>query len=106
MPWIYVGPALLIDRWPHAGLLIAAILIGLEAWHWRGKAFDRQFFRQATVFAGILWLIFGFYERQVSAVARAAGSTPLRLDMMVLSPILYVFSALALWTLYTRLRKR
>lgn len=108
MTWLYAGPAHLIAWWPYVGVAIATVFIGMEAWFWRrrGERFDRQFFRQAPVFAGILWLIFGFYEQQMQAITRAAGATPLRLDLMVLTPILYVFTALALWTFYARLTKR
>ncbi len=112
MQWLFFGPALLIARWPDAGLLIALVGITVQlALTWRaGGPFDRNFFRQAPVFAGLLWLIFGFYESQMQAVtvraSLSSGANPaLRLDLMVLTPILYLLTAAAvhsairqLWT--------
>ena len=93
--WIFFGPAKLIALWPYAGLAIAGGLIAMQAWLiWRArKAFDIGFFREAPVFAGLLWLIFSAYEWQMSAVAAKGGM--LRLDLIVLVPILYMLTAAA-----------
>lgn len=108
--WIFFGPAKLIALWPHAGGAIAAALMAVQAAvNLRaGVPFDKAFFRQAPVFAGLLWLIFGFYEQQFQAVMAAPlsvnatvnVSTPLfRLDLIVLTPILYLLTLFALWTI-------
>jgi hypothetical protein len=102
--WLFFGPAKLIALWPYAGVVIAGALIALQAYViWRAqKPFDIGFFREAPVFAGLLWLIFNAFELQMSAVsapAKEANSGMLRLDLMVLVPILYVLSAAAVLSL-------
>lgn len=104
--WVFFGPAKIIALWPYAGAAIAVTLIGLQAAVnlKAGSPFDKAFFRKAPVFTGLLWLIFGFYEMQIQAVlARPVGSdvpTLLRLDLIVLSPILYLMSAMAIYSLW------
>ncbi|MBL8525201.1 MAG: hypothetical protein JNN20_16040 [Betaproteobacteria bacterium] len=96
--WIFFGPAKLIAAWPYAGFAIGAVMIAVQAWrHLRlGRAYNQSFFREPAVFAGILWLIFNAYELQVSAIAAKSGDTMLRIDLMVLVPILYVMTTVAL----------
>ena len=110
--WIFFGPAKLIALWPHAGIAITAVLIAIQAaLNLRaGVNFDKSFFRKAPVFAGLLWLIFGFYEQQFQAVmvGPPSGNThiaaPLfRLDLIVLTPILYLMTAFALWAVWRTL---
>ena len=111
--WLFAGPAHLIALWPHAGIAVAVVLIAFQALllRLRGEKFERNFFRQAPVFAGILWLIYGFYERQMMAISAAAAADAntrslMRLDLIVVTPILAIFTGLAVWSLYTQLRKR
>lgn len=116
MQWIFFGPAMLVARWPDAGLVIGAMGIVIQAClGWRARrSFDRYFFREAPVFAGLLWVIFGFYERQMPTGAVAAtantGSAQwasfLRLDLMVLTPILYVLTAVAVYSVARQLRAK
>lgn len=104
--WIFFGPARLIAMWPYAGVAIAAGLIGLQlALTLRiGKSFGFGFFREAAVFAGILWLIFNAFELQMSAIAAQSGKgTFLRLDLMVLVPILYVLTAAGVYSLFKQI---
>ena len=113
--WVFFGPAKLIALWPHAGIAIAGALIAVQVALnlWAGDSFDKTFLRKAPVFAGLLWLIFGFYEMQIQAVmiispANPAGSINaplLRMDLMVLTPILYLLSAIALLTIARTLLK-
>ena len=104
--WLFFGPAKIMALWPYSGAVIAVTLIVLQAAaNFKvSSPFDRTFFRKAPVFTGLLWLIFGFYEMQIQAVlARPVGSdmqTLLRLDLIVLSPILYLMSALAIYSLW------
>jgi hypothetical protein len=113
--WIFFGPAKLIAAWPYAGLLLGSALIAVQvAFHLRGKrAFDRNFFREATVFAGLLWVLFGFYEMQVAAALTTAAANAgtarkvselFRLDLIVLVPILYLMTAFAAWSTLRQLR--
>ena len=97
LQWIFFGPARLIAAWPYAGVLLAACLILPQLWlHWRQQSqWDRQLFRRPGVFAGILWLIFNGYELQMAAIASKVDGGLLRIDLMVLVPILYVLTAFA-----------
>lgn len=104
--WIFFGPAKLIAIWHYAGVLIAAVLVGLQAWQSlrRGTLFESSFFREAPVFAGLLWLIFNLYELQIAATfaQKLAGGT-LRMDLIILVPILYVLTLAAILSLRTQL---
>ena len=108
--WLFFGPAKLIGIWPYAGVAIAAVLIAVQAWLvWSAqKPFELGFFREAPVFAGILWLIFNAFELQMSAIAARQANAPggfLRLDLIVLVPILYVLTAAAALSLAKQLRR-
>ena len=113
MNWLFYGPALLIARWPMAGVIVAAaaitaqLALALRA----GRRLDRDFFREAPVFAGLLWLIFGFYETQMIALMPRMGNvtaaTPLlRLDLIVLVPILYLLTGAAIYSAIRQLRAK
>ena len=93
--WIFFGPAKLIALWPYAGVAIAAGLIALQGGLiWRARQpFNSGFFRLAPVFAGLLWLIFNAYELQMSAISAKTEGGFLRMDLIVLVPILYVLTA-------------
>jgi hypothetical protein len=108
MSTLFFGPAHLIAVWPYAGLLIAALLIVLQAGLTAraGKRFDLNFFREAAVFTGLLWLIYGFYERQATAIGGASAglSAFTRFDLLVLVPILYLMTAAAVYSLFRQTR--
>jgi len=105
LSWIFFAPSRLLTVWPYAGFAIAAILIGAQlirsvnAHH----AFSRQWFRQAPVFTGLVWCIFNLYEMQMKAVMPLAEAafTMARLDLIVLTPLLYVLTAFAVYSLFT-----
>ena len=105
--WIFFGPAKLLAVWPYAGFVIGGAFVGLQAWlsHRSKTPFDRTFFREAPVLGGLLWLIFNLYELQVSAIA-AKGLTAdgLRMDLIILVPILYVMTLAALISIRTQLK--
>jgi hypothetical protein len=112
MPWIFFGPAVLIAHWPYAGIAIAIILIVIQAALTLRKsgAFDRNFFREAPVFAGLLWLIFGFYEIQMRAAMTSAGKPNevmsfFRLDLIILVPILYLMTAAAIYSVVRQIQR-
>jgi hypothetical protein len=98
--WIFFGPARLLGIWPYAGFAIAGLLIGAQALRSiaANESVNRQWFRKAPVFAGLLWVIFNLYELQMAAVFQANAGTnqPIRLDLMVLVPLLYVLTAFAI----------
>jgi hypothetical protein len=111
MKWLYLGPALLIEHWPAAGMTIAGTLVAVQvSLNLRdGKPLDRSLFRTAPVFSGLLWLIFTAYTLQVSAMsARVGGETygiaGLRLDLLVLTPILYALTLAAIRSIALQFR--
>ena len=117
MSWIFFGPAVLIAYWPYAGIAIAAILIVTQVILTARKsgAFDKNFFREAPVFAGLLWLIFGFYEMQMRAVMTSTAITNaskpnevmsfFRLDLIILVPILYLLTAAAIFSIVLQIQR-
>ena len=104
--WIFFGPAKLIALWPYAGAVIAGALISLQAWlTWRNeKPFGRGFFRQPLVFAGVLWLIFNACELQMSAISAKTDGGTLRMDLIVLVPILYVLTTAGVLSLVKQMK--
>ena len=104
--WLFFGPAKLIGLWSYAGVAIAGLLVALQAWlTWRAqRPFDRSFFREAPVFAGVLWLIFNAFELQMSAIAAKTVGGFLRLDLIVLVPILYVLTVAAVLSLAKQIK--
>ena len=107
LKWLFFGPAKLIALWPYAGVAIAGVLIAFQVWlKWRARRpFDIGFFREAPVFAGLLWLIFNAFELQMSAVSvPKAESGMLRMDLIVLVPILYVLTIAAVLSLAKQIK--
>lgn len=105
MFWIFFGPAALIAYWPYAGIAIAIIFILTQAILTSRKsgAFDKKFLREAPVFAGLLWLIFGFYEMQMRAAMTSVSKSGevmnfFRIDLIILVPILYLMTAAAIYS--------
>ena len=105
--WVFFGPAKLLAIYPLAGAAIAAAMIGLQALlSWRkGTLLQRNFFREAAVLAGLLWLIFNLYELQVSAIlAKSESGGTLRMDLVILIPILYALTAAGVLSIIAQLR--
>ncbi len=109
--WLFFAPAKLIALRPYAGVWIGAALLLIEAaLTLRARqSFGSSFFRKAPVLAGLLWLIFELYERQVQAVkpaVAAEGLAAFRLDLLVLTPILYALTLAALVSIFRQIGKR
>ena len=105
--WIFFGPSKLIAAWSYAGFLIAALLIGVQAvFSWRkGVLFEAKFFREAPVFAGLLWAIFNLYELQYAATfAQKLDGSSFRMDLIILVPILYVLTLAAMLSIRAQLK--
>ncbi len=107
LDWIIFGPARLLAVWPYAGVWIAVVLLAMQAWFsWRrGVLFERQYFREAPVLGGLLWLIFNLYELQLAAtLLKGQGANTVRMDLVFLVPILYVMTLAAVWAIVSQLR--
>jgi hypothetical protein len=106
--WVFFGPAKLLAICPWAGAAIAIAMIVMQAilsWH-KGTLFQRNFFREAAVLTGVLWLIFNLYELQVSAILARSGSVgTLRMDLIILIPILYALTAAAVISVAAQIRR-
>jgi hypothetical protein len=97
LEWMFFGPARLLAAWSWSGVLIAAALALAQAIR-AGIMPVRGFLKSAPVFAAMLWLVFTAYELQVGALgARFTGGV--RIDLLVLVPILYVLTGAALLSL-------
>ena len=104
MNWLFFGPAKLIALAPYAGFGLGAAFIALQALRTvlAQSPLNRLWFRRPAVLAGLTWLIFNLYELQVAAVfaqTQAVDHVLFRLDLTVITPILYVLSAFAVYTL-------
>jgi hypothetical protein len=101
------GPAILARAMPASGFVIGGFLIAIQLvmTYLLGRPYDRQFFRMAPTFGGLLWIIFGLYELQIQA-GEQISTAPIRIDMLVLAPILYAFTLLAVISLAQQLRGR
>jgi xanthosine utilization system XapX-like protein len=104
--WIFFGPSRLIALFGYAGFAIGFALIAAQLIKslLRREVFSRVWFRHAAVFTGLLWIIFNLYESQVAAQAVStvnAVRPPFRLDLFVLTPLLYVLTAFSIWALWT-----
>lgn len=100
LSWIVFGPAKLIALFPYAGFVVGGIFLAgraIQALRLRGS-FNREWFRHSAALAGLVWLIFNLYELQVGAVfgkQHLLGPSLLRIDLMVITPILYVLTVAA-----------
>ena len=101
------GPAILARSIPSSSFVIGGFLIAIQLGMFRlsRRRFERQFFRMAPTFGGLLWIIFGLYELQIQAGEKTLAAA-IRLDLLVLTPILYVFTLLAAISLTQQARGR
>ena len=99
------GPAILARVLPASSFVIGGFLIAIQLglFHIFGRRYDRQFYRMAPTFCGLLWIIFGLYESQIQA-GEQTSIAPIRIDLLILVPILYVFSLLAAISLVQQIR--
>jgi hypothetical protein len=93
---LFYAPMALVQVWPAAPFLLA----GLFALAQLGLLLARKhrpamiLWRRPALFAAAIWVVYGLYELQVQATALYAN---IRIDLLVLTPILYVFSAVGAW---------
>jgi hypothetical protein len=102
LSWIFFGPAKLIALLSYAGFLVGGTLLAgqaIQTLRLRGT-FNRDWFRHSAALAGLVWIIFNLYELQVGAVfgkQQLSGIGLFRIDLVVITPILYVLTAAAIF---------
>lgn len=93
---LFYAPSALVSAWPAAPFLLAGLFalaqVALIVFHQHRPALI--LWRRPALFAAAIWVVFGLYELQVRATNAYAN---IRIDLLVLAPILYVFSAVAVW---------
>lgn len=93
---LFHAPMTLVKSWPAAPFLLAALFalaqLGLIVFRQHHPALI--LWRRPALFAAAIWVVYGLYELQVQATAAYAN---IRIDLLVLAPILYVFSAVGVW---------
>jgi hypothetical protein len=107
LSWIFFGPAKLVSLFPYAGFVIGGSFLGgqaIQTMRIRGT-FNRDWFRQSAALAGLVWILFNLYELQVGAVfakQQSSGTALFRIDLTVITPILYVLTAAAFFAAFQR----
>lgn len=100
---IFFAPMALVAAQPAAPFLIAAVLavgqIVLLLKH--RQPYRLILWRRPLLFAAAIWVVYGLYEMQVQATMPNAN---IRIDLLVLSPILYVFTLVACWWIWREWR--
>ena len=93
---LFYAPRALVQAWPAAPFLLAALfaLAQLTLIVFREHRPAMILWRRPALFAAAIWVVYGLYELQVQATNLYAN---IRIDLLVLAPILYVFSAVAVW---------
>lgn len=93
---LFYAPMKLVQAWPAAPFMLAALFalaqLGLMLFRQHRPAMI--LWRRPALFAAAIWVVYGLYELQVQATSAYAN---IRIDLLVLAPILYVFSAVAVW---------
>jgi hypothetical protein len=104
LSWLLFGPSKLAHEVPPACFAIGAVFLLIQGaqFLFRRQHFGRRFFLMPATFAGLLWMIFGLYELQVQAWEKTVA-VAFRIDLIVLVPILYVFTVAALLSLYRQM---
>lgn len=95
---LFDAPRALVQAWPAAPFVLAALfaLAQLALILFRQHRPAMILWRRPALFAAAIWVVYGLYELQVQATNLYAN---IRIDLLVLTPILYVFSAVAAWWL-------
>jgi hypothetical protein len=93
---LFYAPMMLASARPAAPFILAAIF-GLAQLVLLLRHRQRPvmlLWRRPALFAAAIWVVYGLYELQVQATTPSAN---IRIDLLVLAPILYVFTAVAIW---------
>jgi hypothetical protein len=73
--------------YPWLALVAAAVFVAL--WRWRNA--------RSAMIAGLLWLAYGGYEYLMRARVLCSGECNIRVDLLVIYPLLLAVSVAALW---------
>ena len=71
---------------------LLAFVVGfvfVVVWRWRGA--------RSAMIAGLLWLIYGGYEYLIQARILCSGECNIRVDLLVIYPLLLLVSVVAAW---------
>lgn len=102
---LFYAPKVLVQALPAAPFVIAAVfaIAQLVLIRWRDHQPAMILWRRPALFAAAIWVVYGLYELQVQATAAYAD---IRIDLLVLAPILYVFTAVGVWWIAREWRGR
>ncbi|MBL8515412.1 MAG: hypothetical protein JNM76_00470 [Betaproteobacteria bacterium] len=100
---IFYAPMAMVTVRPMAPFIIAAVFALLQVVLLiRQRALPTLLlWRRPALFAAAIWVVYGLYELQVQATQPYAN---IRIDLLVLAPILYVFTVIAIWWIWREFR--
>lgn len=78
---------MLITAYPWIAFVVGGAFLG--AWRWRGA--------RSAMIVGILWFIYGVYEYLMHARVLCSGECNIRVDLLLIYPVLFVMSLVAVW---------
>jgi hypothetical protein len=103
---IFFFPIALLTVYPLGALIPSGFFLvfylGL-----RGKAGQPELKRASfwTLVAGLIWLVYALYEFKMHQWAKTV-TAPIRVDLLLLTPVLYFFTILGVWNIRRLLKSR
>jgi|GEM_PF-5555625 len=93
---LFLAPLGLIVSYPFLAFLPAAVFF-FYYFVRRPAAAERHAPGQVrwSLLAGLVWLCYGFYELAMDRWSRSIAGAPIRVDLFLVGPVLYVLTALA-----------
>jgi hypothetical protein len=94
---LFLAPLGFLVVHPFLGFLPAAVFL-FYYWVRRPAAAERDSPGRVrwSLLAGLVWLVYSFYELAMAGWSRSIAGAPIRIDLFLLGPVLYVLTALAL----------
>jgi hypothetical protein len=78
---------MLIISYPWIAFVVGGAFLG--AWRWRRAT--------SALIIGVLWVIYGVYEYLMHARVLCSGECNIRVDLLLIYPVLFVASLIAVW---------
>lgn len=78
---------MLTIAYPWSAFVVGAAFFA--AWRWRGA--------RSAALAGMLWSLYGIYEYLIYARVLCSGECNIRIDLLLIYPILFLISLVAVW---------